>query len=259
MWVFDVGEGDAILLLTPRGHTVLVDGGPGVTPLAEGIGSHLPFWQHSIDVVVVTQPQQENMMGLVDLLGRYEVGQVAQSEFTGTGSLQEAWHSKLRETGTPEHHVTRGDEIGFEDEPDVILKVLNPGKDDILKGDKSTLENNRSVVLAVEYGKVRMLLASDVEEAGEANMLRLAGDSLESQVLKVPSHGSGDATSPRFVEAVQPKVSIISVGEGNKAGYPSIDVINRLQDAGSQVYRTDQDGTVEVIAEKDRLWVKSER
>src|SRR5690349_21424489 len=82
---------------------------------------------------------------------------------------------KLSEMRTPLHYVTRGDEISFADEPDVTLKVLNPGKDDILKGDKSTLENNRSVLLAVEYGKIRMLLAGDVEEAGEANILRVSG------------------------------------------------------------------------------------
>jgi competence protein ComEC len=75
----------------------------------------------------------------------------------------------------------------------------------------------------------------------------------------VASHGSDKASSPRFVEAVKPRVSIISVGAGNKPGYPSPGIVNRLHDAGSQVYRTDQDGTVEIVAEKDRFWVRSEK
>src|SRR5439155_14214820 len=79
VWVLDVGEGDAILLRTPLGHTVLVDGGPGITPLAQGIGERLPFWQRNLDLAVVTSPRQENMMGLLDLPGRYKIEQVVQT------------------------------------------------------------------------------------------------------------------------------------------------------------------------------------
>jgi competence protein ComEC len=185
LWVFDVGEGDAALLLTPNGHTVLVDGGPGATPLAEGIGRHLPFWQRNLDVVVLTRPQQENMMGLVELPDRYRLGQVVQTEFTGTGALQQTWLGALKEHDIPIHYAKRGDMIGFEDEPDVLLKVLNPGDGDILKGDRSTLENNTSIVLRVEYGNIHILLAGNIQEAGEANILRLAGDELQSQVLNI--------------------------------------------------------------------------
>jgi len=259
LWVLDVGDGDAALLVTPKGHSVVVDGGPGVTPLAEGIGKHLPFWQHDLDVVVVTGPQQKNMMGLADLPGRYQIGQVVQTDFAATTALQQTWISTLDEKGILVHYATRGDMIGFEDEPEVTLKVLNPGESDILKGDKSTLENNGSIVLRINYGSVHVLLAGDVQEAGEANILRLAGDDLQSQVLKVASQGSDKASSPRFVEAVSPQVSIISVEEGNKQGDPSPAVVKKLHDGGSLVYRTDQDGTVEIVAEEDRFWVRSKK
>jgi len=162
LWVFDVGEGDAILLLTPRGHTVLVDGGPGVTPLAESVGKHLPFWQHNLDVAVLTEPQQENMMGLVDLLARYKIGQVVQTEFSATTTLQHTWLDALKNGATPVQYVKRGDLIGFEDEPEVTLRVLNPGESEILKGDANTMEHNRSIVLKVEYGTTSILLAGDI-------------------------------------------------------------------------------------------------
>ena len=259
LWVFDVGQGDAALLVTPRGHSLVVDGGPGATALADGLGRHLPFWQHNLDVVVVTGPQQENLMGLVELPGRYQIGQVVQTEFTATSALQQTWLGALKEKGIPVHYATRGDVIGFADEPEVTVKVLNPGEDDILKGDASTLANNRSIVLRISDGSVHVLLAGDVEEAGEATILRLAGDDLESQVMMVSDHGSNKASSPRFVDAISPQVSIISVGADNKSGDPSTDVVNRLHDAGSQVYRTDQDGTVEIVAEPDRFWISSEK
>jgi competence protein ComEC len=258
MWVLNVGEGDAILLRTPLGHTVLVDGGPGITPLAEGIGEHLPFWRRNLDIAVLTAPRQENMMGLVDLLGRYKIGQVVQTDFTATTSLQQTWLNTLGGKSTPVYHVKRGDVIGFEDEPDVIMRVLNPGEDDILKGDATTMRSNTSIVLRVEYGDIRMLLAGDIEAGAEANILRLAGD-VKSQVLKVASHGSDSASSPRFIAAVMPQVSVISVATDNKLGYPSPNVLNMLHDRGARIYRTDQDGTVEVIAEKSRFWVRSQR
>jgi competence protein ComEC len=257
LWVFDVGEGDAILLLTPRGHTVLVDGGPGVTPLAESVGKHLPFWQHNLDVAVLTEPQQENMMGLVDLLARYKIGQVVQTEFSATTTLQRTWLDALKNGATPVQHVKRGDLIGFEDEPEVTLRVLNPGESDILKGDTNTLEHNRAIMLKLEYGGTSILLAGDIQTGAEANMLRLAGDQLSGQVLKVADHGSDHASTQGFIDAVQPLVSIISVGADNKLGYPAPDILDRLHNSGSQLYRTDQNGTIEIIAEKDRFWVQS--
>jgi len=259
LWVFDVGEGDAILLLTPHGHSVLVDGGPGATPLAEAVGKHLPFWQRYVDIAVLTAPKQENLMGLVDLLGRYKLGQVVQTQFTATDSLQKLWLNDLKQSGTPVQSVRRGDLIGFQDEPDVTLRVLNPGDGDILKGDRGTLQNAHSIVLRVEYGATNILLAGDIESGAETNMLLQASDLLSSQVLKVADFGSDNASTPSFLSAVKPQVSIVSVAAGNKPGYPSQDVLDRLHNGGSQVYRTDQAGSVEITAEKDRFWVQSER
>ncbi len=86
-------------------------------------------------------------MGLVDLLGRYKLGQVVQTPFTATDSLQKLWLDDLKQSGTAVQSVRRGDLIGFQDEPDVTLRVLNPGDGDILKGDQNTLENEHSIVL----------------------------------------------------------------------------------------------------------------
>ncbi len=90
-------------------------------------------------------------------------------------------------------------------------------------------------------------------------MLLQASDLLGSQVLKVADFGSDNASTQGFVSAVNPQVSIVSVGAGNKPGYPSQDVLDRLHNGGSQIYRTDQAGSVEIIAEKDRFWVRSDR
>ncbi len=161
--------------------------------------------------------------------------------------------------GTPIRSVKRGDIIGFQDEPDIILRVLNPGSDDLLKGDSATLVHDKSIAVRVEYGSISILLAGNIEKGAETNMLSQASGQLSSQALKVADYGSDNATSPDFIGAVRPQVSIISVGANNKSGYPSPATIERLHSAGSQIYRTDQDGTVEITAEKDRFWARSER
>src|SRR5690349_20961942 len=96
MWVLNVGQGDAIFLRTPEGHTALVDGGPAATPLLESIGSRIPFWQRNIDLVVLTHPHEDHLMGLIELLSHYRVGEVVQTQFTSTLGVQGQWLNDLK-------------------------------------------------------------------------------------------------------------------------------------------------------------------
>jgi competence protein ComEC len=254
VWVLDVGQGDSTLIRTPGGHTALVDGGPGITPLAGGIGRHIPFWQRDIDLVVLTHPQQDHLMGLIELVERYKVGRVVQTAFEPKGNVQLAWDAALRREGVPVYHARRGDIISFEGEPDVTLRVLHPSGDG-----ESANPNEESVVVRLEYGSTRILLAGDVEADAEAEMLREALPYLRSDVLKVAHHGSDTSTTQTFLDVAGPRVAVIPVGAGNRLGHPSPDVLDRLAASGAEVYRTDLDGTIEIIAEKDRFWVQPQR
>lgn len=247
LWVLDVGQGEAILLRTPRGHTAVVDGGPGATPLLNAIGRRMPFWQHNIDLVVLTNPVQDRLMGLVDLLGRYDVGQVVQTEYTATGGVQAQWLRLLDASGVPVHYAARGEVLTFVGEPEVALEVLGPGEDD---GPMS---------LRLTYGSHSLLISGDARAEAEAQMVSYKGDALRSQVLVVGHFGSKDVASPPFLATVRPTAAIISAGAGNRFGYPSPETLEALSAAGALVYRTDLNGTVEVIADAERMWVRAER
>lgn len=134
LWVLDVGQGDAIFLRTPGGHTALIDGGPGATPLLNGVGERVPFWRHELDLLVLTHPHGDHITGLIEVLGRYKVDQVVQTEFTATSAVQGEWLRAVEARNIPIHSVKRGETISFEGEPDVKLRVLHPSSGGVGRG-----------------------------------------------------------------------------------------------------------------------------
>jgi competence protein ComEC len=116
--------------------------------------------------------------------------------------------------------------------------------------------NNNSIVTRLTYGQVSLLLPGDIEAEVEQELMA-DGATLASTVLKVPHHGSCSSTTPKFLEAVDPDVVIISVGADNRFGHPCDEVLKRLRDIPT--YRTDEQGAVEIVTDGMRVWVEMER
>lgn len=250
----DVGQGDAILLRTPGGRTVLVDGGPDPVVLASRVGRALPFWQRRIDLVVVTHPDSDHLAGLLGVIERYEVTQVLHGPMAGSTPLEQAWREALAERGIASMPATRGAVIAIGDT--TALHVLHPPGETPpgAEGD----DNSSSVVLRVVAGECRLLLTGDIDAATEAALLA-AGAPLDATVLKVSHHGSGGASTAPFVAAVAPQVAVISVGAENRFGHPAAATLERLEEQGIRVLRTDRDGTVTLRTDGHRYWLRTER
>jgi competence protein ComEC len=255
--VLDVGQGDALLLSTPAGHTILVDGGPDGARTLSYLGRYLPFWQRRIDLLVLTHPHEDHLGGLVELPARYEVGQVLESPYTLSNTLETAWTSALRTQRVPTVAAVRG--MTVEVEPGLALHILAPDRD-LLTGTHSDI-NNSSVVLRLVYQQVSMLLAGDIEtESGERLLSETnAGAPLDAAVLKVPHHGSATGLSDPLLAAIHPQVALISVGADNTYGHPAPQTLTALAAAHTPVYRTDLNGTVDVSSDGTHLWVQTER
>jgi len=251
VYFLDVGQGDAILVVTPDGRQILVDGGPSPTALLNELGAVLPFWDRSLDLVVLTHPDSDHITGLIPLLDRYRVGQVLDIPQSDTAREAETWLGQLERTAVPRIYAQRGAKIPV---GDVLLTVLHPGPN-LLIGTPSD-DNNNSIVLRLEYGQISLLLTGDAEHDAE-KALMAAGVPLRADVLKVGHHGSNGATSAAFVAAVQPRLAIISAGAGNSFGHPHPAVLERL--AGIEVLRTDLHGRIEVVSDGARMWVKTNR
>ncbi len=250
--VLDVGQGDAILVRTPGGQTILVDGGPSGRALTAALGRELPAGLRRIELVVLTHPQDDHVTGLVEVLERYEVGAVLTSSLPGTSAAFESWQQALARRSVRVHEAAAGEWLVLGE--GVRLQVLGPPAP-LLSGTADDV-NNASIVLRLVYRDVSFLLTGDVAAEGEAALLR-AGGELRSTVLKVAHHGSDGSTTDAFLRAARPRVAAISAGATNSFGHPSPTTQLRL--AGVPFYRTDVNGRIRFETDGRRLWASVER
>ncbi len=241
VWFLDVGQGDGILIQTPGGRQVLVDGGPQPARLLSELGAVMPFWDRSLDMVILTHPDSDHMDAQVEAIRRFHVGQAVTSAPGAAQAECAPWHAALADRNTPLTTLHAGGWIDLGD--GVALWVLWPPSTPI-GGDEA--DNENSLVVKVIYGDFSALLTGDTGTASEAYWLA-TGAPLASTVLKVGHHGSAASTSPAFVGAVNPQLAVIQVGEGNRYGHPAPTVLETL--AGCNVLRTDQVGRVHLTSD----------
>jgi competence protein ComEC len=252
--VLDVGQGDGILVESGTGLRLLVDGGPDPRGLVRTLDERLPPWDRRIDIVVLTHPHEDHVAGLGLLLARYRVGRVYEPGMIGPGPGYKAWAAALGGGGGgPPHGVlATGDRFSL---GPVAFRVLwpDPGRVPEHPADGGTAINNVSIVLLGTFGPHRFLLAGDVEQEVDPELLARGLPKVE--LLKVAHHGSKTASTEPFLEAVHPKVAVASAGLGNPYGHPAPATIERLRAITPRTYRTDLDGTVQVRFDGDVLRV----
>jgi competence protein ComEC len=252
---FDVGQGDSILIQTPSGQNILIDGGPDSQKINLELSERLPFWDRTIDLMVSTQPQADHVTGLVEVLQRYNVGQVLESGVSYDSSIYQEWCSFVEDKGIEHDVACAGQEIDFGD--GVKMEVLNPPA--ILWQETSDDVDNNGVVLRLSWGNVSFLFTADIRADTELELIRQRAN-LKSTVLKVAHHGSDTSTSEHFLAAVDPEVAVICVGADNPYGHPHQEIVDRLTDrlGEENVYLTSTNCTIEFITDGETLWVKTD-
>jgi competence protein ComEC len=252
----DVGQGDAILIQTPNGQDILIDGGPDPQKINLELSKKLPFWDRTIDLVVCTQPHADHVTGLVEVLQRYKVKQVLEPGVSYHSSIYQEWCNFVEDKGIEYNIARTGQEIDLGS--GIEMEVLNP-PEGLWDGTSNDVDNN-GVVLRLSWGKVSFLFTADIREEAEFELIGHRAN-LRSTVLKVAHHGSETSTTWQFLAAVDPEVAMICVGANNTFGHPDSEVLERLIDrlGEGNVYRTDEDGTIELITDGERLWVKAEK
>ncbi len=266
--VLDVGQGDGIVLQSPSGHVVVIDGGPGPKEDEPGKSTAgdevvVPFLQHegigTVDVMVLTHPHEDHVTGLLAVLHSERVLSV----LDGTVVPLPTEHYKeflttILDDNIPYRKVRRGTEINLQD--GVTLDCLSPPPTGLPFGadlSNSTI-NNYSAVFRVNYGSTRILLDGDAQQEAEDNMLNAYGPGfLKADVLKTGHHGSRNASSAEWLDVVRPTFAVISCGRHNLFGHPNKETLDRLSAIRARTFRTDQDGAVTIISDGSSVSVTS--
>jgi competence protein ComEC len=258
--VVDVGHGDAILLEVPGGQRLLLDGG-GSHHLATDRGESVvvPFLLHrgikSLRAVVLTHPDRDHLGGLAAVVSNLQVGEV----WVGPPAWELPAYRELRrraaERGSRVRRLRESEEIALG--PATVEVLASGGAVPPGKGRKTRGYNAQSLVLRVRYGSAAVLLTGDAEAELERFLVQ-SGLPLSADILKVGHHGSRNATSPLFLDAVRPRLAVISSGRSGAFRLPSPRVIQRLRDRGVVTYRTDRDGSISVsLSETGRIRVRT--
>lgn len=243
----DVGQGDASLVICD-GKTMLIDGGNvGDSSLIVSYLEKLEI--EKLDYIVCTHAHEDHVGGLSGPLNKFEVVNVFAPV---TGSDTKAYQDFIKNVnsqGLEMQHPASGDSINL---GSAFVNFLGPVTED------ERDVNNTSIVIRIVYGDTSFLFMGDAERESEESIVEKGFD-LKSTVLKVGHHGSNYSTTYPFLREVMPEYAVISVGEDNIYGHPEDDLLSRLRDAGTKVYRTDLQGDIVIKSDGEKVSVSTEK
>ncbi len=249
VWALDVGQGDAILLKTPEGANILIDGGPDDTVLRR-LSEHIDNNEREIDMIVLTHPHPDHINGLIEVIKNYKVHNIL---MTGVEYGLPAYGYFLSLISGKDIKIFFAASNTDFKTGKTFIDVVYPLKS--IQNRHFENYNNSSIVLRITYGDTSFLFMGDLEEQGENGLIE-SGAFLVADILKVGHHGSKTATSKDLLDAVKPHTAIVSCGKDNKFKHPHQVVMDRLTEASVDVLRTDLIGSIEITSDGRKIYKK---
>jgi len=239
---FDVGQGDALFIKTSQGHQILIDGGPS-SIILEKLNKEMPFWDRTIDLVILTHPESDHLTGLLDVLRSYKVKNILWTGILIDSAGFKKWAELIKQENAKIYIAQSGQKITI---GKTSFEILFPFENLENKSVKDT--NNTSIVLRLDFGEISLLFAGDIYKSAERELLNLAKQ-LDTDVLKVGHHGSKTSTAEEFIIVVSPEIAVISVGRNNSYGHPHQETLDTLEKYGIRIFRTDFNGDIKIISD----------
>lgn len=250
VYFLDVGQGDAMLLRYPTGEDLLIDTGRDSKIFRE-LDKVLPWYDKTIDYVLLTHGDLDHLGAMSDILDRYAVKKVFVSNVFGDIEVEKNIAEKLKQKNEALEVLGEGDMLTFGTSIPNSFNIIHPDTNCFKKYKN---ENDCSLVVLIKYGTQNFLMTGDISSEVESQILSKLTDPIT--VLKVGHHGSKYSSSNEFLQKIKPIYSIISVGE-NSYGHPHPDVLKRLQSASSTIWSTKEAATI--VAASDGTSLKVEK
>ena len=250
VFFLDVGQGDAAVLRTPNGRWVAIDGGPRIPGSDAGRRVVIPFLRRHgarrVTLVVATHGDADHLGGLPAVVEDFAPELVLEPGEPLGRPLYLEFLAAVEGSGARWHPARAGDRIEVDG---VVLEVLSP---DSVWMTLPLDVNEHGVVLRVTFGGTHLLFQADAGLPVEGH---LAGRVGRVELLKVGHHGSLSATSDAWLGELRPRQAVISVGAHNHYGHPAPEVLGRLRRWGSEIFRTDQVGTITFTTDGQRAYI----
>ena len=247
---FDVGQGEAIFIETPSRHQILIDGGPS-SLILEKLAESLPFWDRTIDLIILTHPEHDHLAGLIEVLKRYKIENILWTGIVRDTSEYNEWVKLIKNEGAKIKIAQASQRINLSTyEVNRHIDILYPFEN--LEGQEFENSNNTSIVAKLIFGENSFLFTGDAYQSVEKKLVS-RGWGLNSDVLKVGHHGSKTSTSEEFIKQVSPEIAVISVGKDNPYQHPHQETLDTLEKYGIKILRTDKEGDIKIISNGESL------
>lgn len=234
---FDVGQGDSMFIETPQRHQIIIDSGPNNKTLLEKVVSVMPYWDKTIDLIILTHTDNDHISGFFELLDNYVIENILWSGVISDSSKSKKWEEMIKLEGANIIYSNNVNKIIF---GDVVMNIISPNDYIIEKYSENT--NDISVVSKMTYKKSSFLFTGDITSKLKKEIIN---KDIFADVLKIPHHGSKHSTCDEFLLKVDPLIAVIQVGK-NSYGHPSDDVLTRLSNFGIKVLRNDINGDIKI-------------
>ena len=241
----DVGQGDSILIQTPKGQNMLIDAGSNSK--GDVVKEYLQEQGvNRIDVLVGTHPHEDHIGGLDVVIDNFDIGSIYMPKVAHTTKTYEDVLLAVKRKGLKIKSAAAGMDIPLEG---VDARILAPEA-----GLESDNLNDYSIVIRLVYQNTSFLFQGDAEKRSEEFILE-SNDSVEADVIKIGHHGSSTSSMPNYIKAVNPSIAVITVGKDNKYGHPHVETMELLEELGVVVYRTDENGTIVMVSNGEQVFL----
>lgn len=249
----DVGQGEAIFIETPKRHQILIDGGPSSIILKK-LSKEMPFWDRTIDLIILTHPEVDHLRGLLEVLKKYKIENILWTGVKKETPEFKEWERLIEKEGAKIKIAKAGQKV-FCENCDWKIEILYPFEN--LEGIEMEKSNDSSIVSKLIFEKISFLFTGDISKNVEEIFLYSSElEKISSNVLKVAHHGSKTSSSEKFIEKVSPQIAVISVGKENKYGHPHKEVLEILKKHGIKVLRTDEMGDIKITTDGFNYQIK---
>ncbi|MDF1499398.1 MAG: ComEC/Rec2 family competence protein [Anaerolineales bacterium] len=237
--IFDVGSGDAVLIRSPAGENILIDGGKSPTKLLNQLGLRLPLLQRRLDWLILGGTHRDQMAGLVGLVDHLAIENALVPQALGSYSFQRV-KELLVTSEVQMHPASTGQELRIDGS--MTLEIIDC--------------SDSGLILLIEYGRARILIPSGMTPEAVETIIH-DHRMRDLSVMLLPDGGHPSVNPAEWLEITNPRVVILSVGGTGRTERPSMEVLDSLE--GRTILRTDRHGTIEIISDGEALWVETER